>query len=190
MHRLLATIALVFGVAAELAAQSPTVHAWGSVERGLRLGVSATARPEGNVAVDIVVENVGSADVVLRLGTMLANGKVMWPDAIRLEVTDSGGAVTTLRFFDRRYPVIGGRMDDYLVALRGSSRIGVVTTLADYALVTTSEPQTRLSAGRYRVRALLDATAASSLNLDTPGIALLNFWLGSLESGSSDLQIQ
>lgn len=190
MHKMLATVALVLGLAADLTGQSPTLHAWGGVERGLRLGVSATARPEGDVAFDIVVENVGSADFVLRLGTMLANGKVMWPDAIRLEITDSGGAVTTLRFFDRRYPVIGGRLDDYLVGLRGSSRIGVVTTLADYALLTTSRSNARLTPGRYRVKALLEATGAASLNSDTPGIALLNFWLGTLASGSSEMQIQ
>jgi len=54
--------------------------------------------------------------LVLNLGSMLANGKVMFPEAVRLSLTDPAGYARELHFFDRRYPGIAGRVDDFIVA--------------------------------------------------------------------------
>ena len=77
----------------------------GSANTGLRMAISsATTATETSVGpqFDIVIENVGDSDVVVNLGFMLSNGKVMFPEAIRLVLTDPRGTTRELQYFDRR----------------------------------------------------------------------------------------
>ena len=60
----------------------------------------------------VVVPNTGSRDFVVNVGEMVANGKVMFPSAVRLTITDAAGNSRELKFFDRRYPAVAGRIDD------------------------------------------------------------------------------
>jgi hypothetical protein len=75
----------------------PTV--WGSHNRrqrgvrptsGLQLGVAASVGGSA-VAVDVSFRNTGANDFVLNLGHMLANGKVMFPDAVQVILTRPSG---------------------------------------------------------------------------------------------------
>jgi len=52
---------------------------------------AATERPEERDFY-VAIDNVGDRDVVVNLGYMIANGKVMFPEAVRLLLTDSYGA--------------------------------------------------------------------------------------------------
>jgi hypothetical protein len=63
---------------------------------------------------------------------MLANGKVMLPAAIRLLLTDPAGHTRELQFFDRRYPAVAGRVDDFTVALRARSIYALRVSLNQY----------------------------------------------------------
>lgn len=74
-------------------AQSELAVSWGAASSGLRLGISASAvRPVEGVTFEVLLENVGTDDFVLNLGRMLANGKVMFPDAVRLALTRPDGS--------------------------------------------------------------------------------------------------
>jgi hypothetical protein len=55
----------------------------GTTIRGLQLGVAASVDDATDgVAFDVSFRNVGASDFVLNLGSMFANGKVMFPDAV------------------------------------------------------------------------------------------------------------
>jgi hypothetical protein len=124
---------------------------------------------------------VGDADVVLNLGLMLANGKRMFSTAIHLTLTYANGTTVELPFRDQFPAAIVGRMDDFTVALRSGS-----TYVMRIAFGT---PGSTLSSGRYRLDARFDGQGAKFINGDTPGIALLNFWNGTLQSNSFEFDI-
>ena len=68
--------------------------AWGQAIGGLRIGIATVndrTIPSADTQFDVALENNGAADFVLNLGYMLANGKVMFPSAIRLVLTDPSG---------------------------------------------------------------------------------------------------
>jgi hypothetical protein len=160
---------------------------WGSANTGLRMSISSatTATERGEQpAFYVAVENVGNRDVVVNLGTMISNGKVMFPEAVRLFLTDSQGRTRELQYFDRRYPGIAGRVDDFIVSLRAGTVHAIRVSLDNYWSTETNGPVLNLVRGRYRIEARFDGQGARSLNGDTPGIGLLNFWKGTLRSNT------
>ena len=186
-----AMAALASGSIRGVASQAGTES--GRPNAGLRLAISPVAtaadRPAG-IQFDVSIENVGESDVVVNLGFMLANGKVMFPEAVRLLLTDAQGATRELRYFDRRYPGIAGRVDDFIVALRSGSAYSIRLSLDRYGSATAKEWDLKLIPGRYRIQALFDGQGAMFPNLDTQGIALLNFWKGTLRSNPLSFEVQ
>ena len=165
---------------------------WGSANTGLRMAISsATTATETSVGpqFDIVIENVGDSDVVVNLGFMLSNGKVMFPEAIRLVLTDPRGTTRELQYFDRRYPGIAGRVDDFIVPLRAGSLYRIGVSLDHYWSSPTKEFGLKLARGRYRIDARFEGQGAQHENLDTPGIGLLNYWKGTLRSNSLAFEV-
>jgi hypothetical protein len=159
----------------------------------LRLAISlvgtAADRPTGT-QFDVSIENVGESDVVVNLGFMLANGKVMFPEAVRLLLSDAQGGTRELQYFDRRYPGIAGRVDDFIVPLRSGSAYSMRLSLDRYWSAATKEWDLKLAPGRYRIEALFESRGAQFPNLDTSGIALLNFWKGTLRSSPLSFEVQ
>jgi hypothetical protein len=156
---------------------------WGAASAGLRMSISPALTAGGRTgqpAFYIAIENVGDSDVILNLGTMISNGKVMFPEAVRLQLSDSQGRSRELHYFHRRYPGIAGRVDDFIVALRTASVHVLRVSLDTYSGMNGFVPE--LERGRYRIEARFDAQGARSLNLDTEGIGLFNFWKGTLRS--------
>jgi hypothetical protein len=174
-------------------AQSQAVPAvaaeWGTVSDGLRMAISSLSSentPPEERRFSVAIENVADRDVVLNLGYMLANGKVMFPTAVALILADAQGRTRELRYFDRRYPGVAGRVDDFTVALRSGSVYILRLSLDHYSSAATGEVTLNLATGRHRMAARFDARGASSLNLDTQGIGLMHFWKGTLRSNSVD----
>lgn len=122
--------------------------------------------------------------MTLNLGIMLANGKVQLPDRIRLSLIDAGGRRRELRFFDKRYPAIAGRVDDYAVPLRAGSTYILTLSLSQFWSPDTKEFQLKLSQGKSQIVAHFEGGKARTDNLDTPGIKLMNFWEGVLLSNA------
>lgn len=106
----------------------------------------------------------------------------MFPDAVRIVLTNPDGASRELKFFDRRYPGIAGRVDDFIIALRGGATYVLPVTLDQYWNADTGEYGVKLNPGRHRISARFEGRGAAYPNLDTPGVKLLNFWTGSVES--------
>jgi hypothetical protein len=166
--------------------QAPLVagQAWGEPNNGLRIGVAAVNRdgaPSADVEFEVAIENTGAADVVLNLGDMLANGKVMRPSAVRLVLTDPSGQTRELQYVDRTYPGVAGRVDDFTVALRVGSTHTIRATMDHYWSPSTREFGVPLPRGRYRILARFQGEGAQTSNSDMSGMALMNFWRGTVQ---------
>jgi hypothetical protein len=169
------------------AAGSP---AWGPSSNGLRLGISAArAGPTEQPAFHVTFHNLGDSDYVLNLGYMFANGKVMFPAAVGLSLTDAGGTTRELEFLDRRYAAVAGRVDPFLVALRHGSMYTLALSLSQFWSSATKEYELRLPAGNYRIGARFEGQAVQSANLDVQGLTLMNFWTGRLQSNVLEFDV-
>jgi hypothetical protein len=160
-------------------------QAWGEPNGGLRIGIAAVNRDSASsadVQFEVALENTGAADFVLNLGHMLANGKVMFPSSVRLVLTDPSGQTRELQYFDRKYAVVAGRVDDFIVSLRVGSVYTVRATMDHYWSPSTKELGVTLTRGRYRILARFQGEGARTTNLDMPGVALMNFWKGIVQS--------
>ena len=160
-------------------------QAWGESNNGLRIRIAAVNRngaSSADVEFEVALENTGAADVVLNLGDMLANGKVMLPSSVRLVLTDQSGQTRELQYFDRKYPGVAGRVDDFTVALRVGSIYTIRATMDHYWSPSTKEFGVPLPRGRYRILARFQAEGAQTTNSDMPGMALMNFWRGTVQS--------
>jgi hypothetical protein len=179
---------VVVVLAATLVASAQTVAApmWGAMTAGLRIGISiGFAEGQSNRArLTISLNNVSENDWVVNLGTMLANGKVMFPDAVRLTVVDPKGVSRELHFFNRRYPGVAGRVDDFIVALRSGATYTFTTWTDQYWSPSTKEIPLKWISGVHRISARFEGRGASHLNSGMTGVRLLNFWIGSVSSGA------
>jgi hypothetical protein len=171
-------------------AQPARPVSWGVASNGLRMGISASGvSPAGGMTLDVLLENVGTDDFVLNLGHMLANGKVMFPDAVRLVLTRPDGSTCELHYADRRYPGVAGRVDDLLVALRGGSTYTLRLEGERLWCGETMAFQTNLARGEYRVAGRFKGQGAIAGQLDMRGATLLNFWMGVVESTSALFEV-
>ena len=193
---------LAWGVAvALLAGNAPAISSqpvpavpqdWGPSTDGLRLGISTVSsgkQPASGAQFYVAVQNTGDSDFVLNLGAMLANGKVMFPDAVRFTLTGPAGQTRELHFMDRRYPAVAGRLDDFTVALRNGAFYGLRLSLDQYWSPQTREFVLKLADGRYRIAARFQGRGAQTGNSDMHGVALLNFWRGTVQSNSVDFEV-
>lgn len=151
-----------------------------------RLGMSiSAAKPKFTNEIPVfhvTLENAGDKDVMLNLGMMLANGKVLLPEAIHLILIDSAGKSRELHFADRRYPGVAGRIDDYAVPLRVGSAYTLRLSLDNFWCPKTKEFRLNLKPGEYRVRSAFAGKGAQFVNRNMEGIQLMNFWQGTLQS--------
>jgi hypothetical protein len=190
---LVATIAAVSLLTPSLR-QGPVMagQAWGKPNGGLRIGIAAVngdSASSADVRFEVAFENTGTADFILNLGHMLANGKVMFPSSVGLVLTDPAGQTRDLQYFDRKYPSVAGRVDDFTVALRVGSVYTIRTTMDHYWSPSTKEFGVTLVRGRYRIVARFQGEGARTTNLDMPGVALMNFWKGSVQSNPFDFVV-
>lgn len=142
------------------------------------------------VAFEVSFNNAGTSDFVLNLGHMLANGKVMFSNAVRVVLTRPSGATCELEYFDRRYPGVAGRIDDFVVALPAGA-VYTLRVLSDRLWCpATKEFQLALGPGRYRVTARFEGRGAAAQNPDMTGVALLNFWKGTAASAEASFDVE
>ena len=130
----------------------------------------------------VAFENTSQSDFVLNLGIMLANGKVMLPTGIRLSLTASDSATREFVFSDRRYGAIAGRVDDFVVSLRAGSTYTLRLTLDQFIDPAQGRLALPLAAGNHRILARFESHPPRTGNLDMQGVALLNFWKGTVQS--------
>jgi hypothetical protein len=156
---------------------------WGVPVDGLQMSISAVGSNNlDNPKFEVVMRNAGERDVTLNLGYMLGNGKVQLPQNISLNVSDALGRTRKLEFFDRRYPAVAGRLDDYIVPLRAGSSYTLMLSLNQFWSPGTNEFELKLFPGKNHITAQFEGGGAKTSNLDVPGLKLINFWLGNLQS--------
>ena len=153
-----------------------------SVELRMSIIAITPQKVKGIPVFRVTLENVDDKDAMLNLGMMLANGRVLLPDAIRLILIDPDGKSRELHFSDRRYPGIAGRVDDYAIPLRAGSAYTLRLSLGNFWCPKTKEFRFDLKPGAYRVRSELTGKGARWANRDMEGMKLMNFWKGTLRS--------
>jgi len=154
---------------------------------GLKMSIRTTAPENSNsLRIHITFENVSDDDALLNLGMMLANGKTLVPDAIRLVLNGPDGQSRELKFHNTR---VAGRIDDYIVPLRAGSAYTIKLSLKEYWCPETKESYLRLNSGRYELRAKFIGKGARHVNSDTEGLGLIHFWTGKLNSDVAMFEI-
>jgi hypothetical protein len=156
-------------------------HQSGPVTDGLQMSLSISMTDPIKPEFEVAMRNVGDKDFCLNLGMMLANGKVMIPDKIHLILADSSGKRQELDFVDRRFAVIAGRRDDYVVPLKSGSAYTLELRLDQFVSSTTGDA-VKLKPGRYEISARFQGDGATTSSLDMDGMKLMNFWKGKLQS--------
>jgi hypothetical protein len=156
---------------------------WGIPLDGVQMSISVVDSTQlDNPKFEVAVRNVGERDVTLNLGYMLANGKVQLPQNISLSVKDARGTTYKYEFFDRKYPAVAGRLDDYIVPLRAGSTYTLLLSLDQFWSPATKDFELKLLPGKNWITAEFEGSDAKTNNSDVPGLKLIKFWLGNLQS--------
>jgi hypothetical protein len=157
--------------------RSQTTTDYGNATNGVQMCLTSSG-PN----LEVAFRNVGDRDVALNLGVMVANGKVQLPNRIAIKFTDAQGKTRLFKFSDKRYPTVSGRLDDYVLPLRAGSMYTLQLTLDQFWCEETKEFSIPPLSGNNYLTAQFEGTGAHTVNLDMPGIKLMNFWLGNVES--------
>lgn len=145
--------------------------AWGEKANGLRIGVRVVAG-----RLEAILQNAGK-DVVLNVGIMLANGARQYPSAIRVVAIDPKGQEHSLVI---QPAFVAGRLDPLVVPLPAGARYIVPLDLG--AAVVQGKGD-RLAPGSYRIHVAYKGTRVQKAAVrDMPGMALMNYWQGSIRS--------
>src|SRR5262245_34376068 len=174
---------------------SQTFHrssqALGSSAGELRIGISAATEtvPSQGAKFIVALQNTSNADFVLNLGVMLGNGKVMLPTAVQVLLTDRILGNTLELHFCGGPAGVSGRVDDYTVALQAGATYALPVSLDKYCGPAPTGLGVKLLPGRYQVSARFDGRGGTSNNGDMAGVALLNFWKGTIQSGILEFDV-
>ena len=157
--------------------RSQTTTDYGNATNGVQMCLTSSG-PN----LEVAFRNIGDRDVALNLGVMMANGKIQLPNRIAIKFTDAQGKTRLFKFSDKRYPTVSGRLDDYVLPLRAGSMYTLQLTLDQFWCEETKEFSIPPLSGNNYLTAQFEGTGAHTVNLDMPGIKLMNFWLGNVES--------
>jgi hypothetical protein len=89
--------------------------------------IQETSQPRFRVE----LHNAGNRPLTLKLGFMLANGEIYYPDAIHLVVTDSHGSVLHLDLKGPPFP-FATRIDPMIVPLPAGATFSLPTSSGDW----------------------------------------------------------
>ena len=170
---------------ASSAAQQPRAPEWGAPVNGLQMAMHLDrTRGAQFRAPKFTVElrNAGERDLVLNLGSMLANGKSQYPSAIVLTLTDAHGKSRRLEL---RGPAgVAGRVDQLVLPIPVGARFAIRVDLRNYWAPVTEEFEIKLNRGLYSIEAQLTGKGVSydNANLDMKGLSAMPFWQGTVTS--------
>ncbi len=164
--------------------------AWGKPLNGLRLGLYQTdSNGDGMPRLTVVLDNVGTEDLVLILGQSWARGKKHQLGAMGLKLTTAEGMLK--RSYDLRPK--GSKRDDladgaaagpFVVQLVAGGRYTISSDLHDY--YDPKDVDALLAPGKYRVAAKFVGQAYLKSKTDTgprTWAEIMTYWTGTVESG-------
>ena len=182
MLALIASLLVLGGLSAAL---QPSADTWGDAVSGLQMTIYLD-RPEGvpSKAPKFRVElrNAAQKDLVVNLGMMLANGKMQYPNAVILILTDAQGKSRRL---DLREPwAIAGRVDPFVLPIPIGATFSIPVDLDKHWAAESKEFDYKLKPGTYSLEAQFTGRSVSQqeANLDVKGIALMPYWKGTVAS--------
>ncbi len=129
---------------------------------------------------EVELSNIGNHDLVLNLGMMLGNGRRQYADAIHLVLRDTQNSIEVLDL--KGPPVVAGRVDPFVVPLPKGARIILPINLVDFWAPKQKRIDIQLKPGRYYLTAEYRGQGVELSNLDMPGIKLMPYWLGIVDS--------
>jgi hypothetical protein len=149
--------------------------------KGLKMLIAPTKAQYKNQppAFRITLINSGEKDLMVNVGMMLGNGKVLHPTAIGLCLIDSDGKSKELLF---PMPSIAGRVDDYIIPIRIGSTHTLTVSLTEFWDPKGAGLNFILKPGTYEIYAQLDSRGIRHVNSGTEGLVLMNIWKGILRS--------
>jgi hypothetical protein len=181
-------ILILAGIPPARAQTPPSGIAWGQSLNGLSVGIALAGWVnKGQPFFEIRFRNVNSAGYILNLGVML--GDKMWPSNVTLLLTPAGGTTQKLVYLDSVNPQVGGRVDDFLVAMGKNASYSLRVDLVDFIETIKSRRPTPLPQGRYRIALHFHGEAAKHFNTGTFGLQSLNYWRGRLESETLEFEV-
>lgn len=133
--------------------------------------------------------NAGESDLILNLGTMLANGKKQYPNAIVLTLVDARGKSRRL---DLREPwFVAGRVDPLVLPLPTGAAFSILVDLDKYWPAASKEFDYKLKPGSYSIEAQFTGRGVrqQEANLDVKGIALMPYWTGTVTSNRQPFEV-
>ncbi len=178
-------IANLLLLGASSAAQQPRAPEWGAAVNGLQMAMHLD-RTKGAQSrtprFTVELRNAGEKDILLNLGSMLANGKSQYPSAIVLTLSDAHGKSRRLEL---RGPAgVAGRVDAFVLPIPIGARFSIPVNLRNYWAPVTEEFEIKLERGAYSIEAQLTGKGISydDANLDMKGLSAMPFWQGTVTS--------
>jgi hypothetical protein len=182
---LFATASATSGLA-KIPGRGPEVKAPSA--NGLRISISSSQRiykygsqPQFRVE----LRNVGDHDLILNIGTMLANGGRQYPDAIGVILNPPTGGEQRLQLIGPT--LVAGRVDPVVIPLPVGARYSVVVNLGKFA--PFGDDPLKLEPGVYAIRARFQGNPAVDSNPDMKGSALMPYWQGTIVSPKLQFEV-
>jgi hypothetical protein len=182
---MLVSIASLLVLGGLSAALKPSAKTWGEAVSGLQITIyldQAEGVPSKAPKFRVELRNAAQKDLVVNLGMMLANGKMQYPNAVVLVLTDAQGKSRTL---DLREPwAIAGRVDPFVLPIPIGATFSIPVDLDNYWAAESKEFGYKLKPGTYSLEAQYTGRSVSQqeANLDVQGIALMPYWTGTVAS--------
>ena len=188
MNKTLLTLAVLILAVIAVSSSEASTSSQGTADCGSAVDDVQMCLASSGSNLRLAFANVGDRDVTLNLGIMLANGKVQLPTNIAMKLADAQGKTRLFKFADKTHAVVAGRVDDYVLPLRAGSTYSLQLTLDQFWCHETKEFSIPLLPGNNYLTAQFEGTGAHAVNLDMPGVKLMNFWLGRVESNTLTLR--
>jgi hypothetical protein len=134
----------------------------------------------------VELHNVGDHDLILNLGTMLANGRRQYADAITLLLSFPSGSERRLLLMGPAF--VAGRVDPLVVPLPVGASFSITVDFTKFA--PFGRDPLKLEPGTYALQAQFQGKIAINPNLDMQGMALMPYWTGTVISTKLQFEIR
>lgn len=162
-----------------------------SARRGLELVLEndeLLKAKDGLPGFRITLMNSGSKDLVLNIGMLIANGNRQYASAVELLLTDPKGK--TWKFPAGDPGSIGGRVDPFILPLPGGAKFSFPLNLdVDRAFRAVTADAKLAGTCTIKARFSGEGVSHSEANLDSKGVALMPYWIGSVESNEVRFEV-
>jgi hypothetical protein len=135
---------------------------------------------KGEMMFTFTIQNVSAAPTVAVIGTILGFDEKYLPALLELTVRRAGVPDTTLTYVDTSVPVIGGRVDPWLIFLPADASYSVAVPATNFRLMPNLEMESFSAPADLQLR--LTTQEIRRPNSDVQGLSLIHVWVGTVTS--------